>query len=126
MRVDQMFPSKYLKGSDLQGPVIVTIQRVTTESVYRPNEGQASAYVLYCVNGSKGIVLSKALAEGIAEALKEPDTDLWAGRKVTLYPQGMKVAGRDVTAIRARAANGQTQPEGQGSGQTQGGQNGDN
>lgn len=103
MRVGDMFPSKFLRGCDLDGPKLVTIQRIATESVYRPKEGETSAFVLYVQHGSKGIILSKALAESIAQAIGENETEVWPGRKFVLYPQPMRVGGRDVVALRARA-----------------------
>lgn len=98
------FPSKYLKGANLTGPVTVTIERVVKESMFKPGEGRSDAWFLYCVKASRGVVLSRPLALAIAEAVGEPDMDKWAGKQVVLYPLPMTVAGREVTAIRARAA----------------------
>ena len=111
MNVNDLFPSKYLKGADLKGPVTVTIAKVQPESMYKPGEGQTTGYVLYCEKASKGVILSRPLAMGIAQALGETDTDKWPGRQVTLYPQPMTVAGVARVAIRARAANGQPKAE---------------
>lgn len=102
--VNDLYPSRFLHGADLKGPVTVTIQRLGREKVYKPGEGQSEALVLYVVNGSRGVVLSKPLAFSIAEALGEPDTDNWPSKRVILYPQPMTVAGRDIIAIRARKA----------------------
>lgn len=103
MDINQMFPSKYLKGSELPGPVTVTIANIRKERTYKPGEGQTDIYVLICEKATRGVVLTKPLAFSIAEALGEPDTDKWTGRAVTLYPQAMTIAGRAITAIRARA-----------------------
>ncbi len=104
MDVNQMFPSKYLKGAELRGPVTVTIAGIKQEQTYKPGTGQVDAYVLWCEKATRGIVLSRPLALSISEALDEPDTDKWPGKAITLYPQPMRVAGRDLVAIRARAA----------------------
>jgi hypothetical protein len=104
MNVNQMFPSRFLRGAELQGPVTVTIQRIGQEEVYKPGKGKESCWILYAERASRGVVLSKSLAESIAQALGESDTDQWPGRQVTLYPQPMSVAGRDLVAIRAREA----------------------
>ncbi len=104
MNVTEMFPSKYLKGSELKGPVTVTIARIVKESIYRPGEGKVDGWVLYCEKASRGVVLSKALAMSIAAALNDTETDHWVGRQVVLYPQPMTVAGRNQVAIRARPA----------------------
>jgi hypothetical protein len=104
MNVNEMFPSKYMKGSDLKGPTTVTILEVKPERIYKPGEGQITGYILFCEKASKGIVLTKPLAMSIAAALGEQDTDNWHGRQVVLYPQPMTVAGRNLVAIRARGA----------------------
>ena len=106
MNVNQMFPSKYLKGAELAGPVTVTIANIRKERTYKPGEGQADIFVLYCEKATRGVVLSKPLALSISQALQEPDTDKWTGQQVVLFPQPMTVAGRDLVAIRARAVNG--------------------
>lgn len=105
MDVNQMFPGKYLKGAELKAPVTVIIARVAKERAYKPGEGQSDLYVLYCEKATRGIVLTKPLAMSIAQAVGESDTDQWPGKSITLYPQAMTVAGRDLVAIRARAAN---------------------
>lgn len=104
MDINQLFPSKYLKGADLKAPATVTIAAVKAESMYKPGEGNVTKFVLYVQNGSKGVVLTRPLAMGIAQALAEPDTDNWPGRRVVLYPVPMTVAGSPCVAIRARAA----------------------
>lgn len=106
MKVEDMFPSRFLKGESLSGPVTVTIAGVKAEEMYKPGKGEVTGWVLYCERGSKGIVLSKALAMGIAEALGSDETTDWTGRQVVLYPQQMRVAGRDLVAIRAKPTNG--------------------
>lgn len=106
MNVNDMFPSKFLHGSDLKGPVTVTIEKIRAESMHKPGVGQVTGYVLYAVNGSRGIVLSRPLALQIAQVVGDPDTNNWIGKKVTLYPESMTVAGTPRVAIRARAAQG--------------------
>lgn len=106
MNVNQMFPSKYVRGAELAGPVTVTIDHLAQEEVWRPGEGKAQAVVMYCQNAKRGVVLNRVLALQIAEAVGEPDTDAWQGKRVVLYPAPMTVAGRAVVAIRARKANG--------------------
>jgi len=104
MNVDEMFPSRYLRGSELNGAKTVTIARVVMEEAYRPGEGKSTIFVLYVDNGSKGVILSRALAMAISKILNESNTDRWTGKKCVLYPEPMNVAGREVVAIRARAA----------------------
>lgn len=104
MKLNEMFPSKYVTGADLGGrSFVVTIARVQPEMM-RPNaqSPEIEKYVLYTVEGKKGIVLGKPLALQIA-ALLGDDTDGWSGHKITIYPEPVIVAGQKRLAIRARA-----------------------
>ena len=104
MKLEEMFPSRYVKGQDLQGrDLIVTIASVQSERM-RPNpqSPELQKFVLYTVEGKKGVVLSKTLASQIARAMGNDDSDDWTGKKVTLYPEPMTVAGVQRVAIRAR------------------------
>jgi hypothetical protein len=110
MDITEMFPSKYLRGLDLKGPTTVTLADIKQETVYKPGVGETAVYVLYCEKASKGVILSRPLATGISEALGESNTDHWPGKRVTLYPLPMIVAGVPRVAIRARAAAQLKQP----------------
>ena len=103
MKVDQMFPSKFIKGADLPGPKTVIIEKIVKERSYKPGQGQVDIFVLWCEKATCGVVLSRPLALSIAEAINENDTDKWGGKSVVLYPLPMTVAGRSLVAIRARA-----------------------
>jgi hypothetical protein len=104
-----MFPSKYLRGAELTAPVTVTIASIKPETMYKPGAGNVTGFVLYCEKASRGVVLTRPLALAIAQALGDPDTDTWPGKRIELYPQAMTVAGKAQVAIRARAANGKPQ-----------------
>ena len=104
MKLDEMFPSRYVKGQDLQGQAKhVTIARIQPEKM-RPNpqSPELEKFVLYTAEGKKGIVLSKTLASQIAEILGSDESDDWIGKKVTFFPVPMIVAGVRRVAIRAR------------------------
>lgn len=108
MNLNEMYPRKYASGSDLDHPVTLTIDRIATEKM-RPNpQAKPEAkYVIYFAKATLGVILSPTLARQICEAIgADPDDDVssWTGRRVTLYPVPMQVAGVDRVAIRARAA----------------------
>jgi hypothetical protein len=55
--------------------------------------------------------LTRPLAKQIAEIARSTETDEWTGKKITIYPVPMKVAGQDRIAVRAKApTNGTTPP----------------
>jgi hypothetical protein len=106
VKVNEMFPNRYVTGADLQGrAVTVTIKSIEAQKM-RPNQAspEVERYVLYTVEGKKGVILSKVLATQIAKAVGSDDTKDWAGKRITFFPEAMTVAGQPRTAIRARAA----------------------
>ena len=106
MKLAQMFPRRYATGEDLQGKAItLTIANITSEKMHpQPNAPEVEKWVIYFKEARKGVVLNRTLAYQIAEILGSEDTDDWTGKVITIYPQPMTVAGKKVTAIRARAA----------------------
>lgn len=105
MKIAQMFPSKYVSGKEMEKPVTGTIAGIETAEM-RPNPASpvTTGYVLRMQGWKRGVVLTKPLAETIAQAVGDDDTDHWPGKKVTLFPQEVTVAGRKRIAIRARKA----------------------
>jgi hypothetical protein len=105
MNVGEMFPSKYASGSDLKGrPVTLTICKVVSEKMrVNAQAPEESRYVCYFDGAIRGVVLGKTLANQIAQAINESDTDHWPGKMVVLYPENMLVGGIERVAIRARA-----------------------
>lgn len=100
MNINDAFPSKYLKASDLQGgQPTVTISHLTVEEV-GDNEKKP---VVHFVGKEKGIVLNKTNATNIGDAYG-PDTDDWTGKRVTLFATWVDFQGRSVEAIRVRPA----------------------
>ncbi|HLA99663.1 MAG TPA: hypothetical protein VJL34_14545 [Anaerolineales bacterium] len=105
MKLEQMFPRRYASGADLNGPVTLTIARVQPEKMHSGfGQDESSKYVIYFQEAKKGVVMSRTLAHQIAQAVGSEDTDEWGGRKVTIYPEPVNVAGVPRVAIRARAA----------------------
>jgi hypothetical protein len=104
MKLSTLFPHRYACGAELQGKdITVTIRAVELETM-RANASAPSndKAVVYFHETQKGVVLSKTLAYQIAAALHSDETDEWAGRQVTLYPEAVTVAGTPRMAIRAR------------------------
>ena len=112
MKISELFPRRYARGEDLNGkPVSLTVAHVTIEALHpQPGSPAIDKPVLYFQRATRGVILSPALARQIA-ALLGDDTDTWTGKRITIYPEPMRVAGRDCVAIRARAAtNGESTP----------------
>jgi len=112
MKLSKMFPKRYATGEDLQGkPVTLTIATIVSEKMHpQPNAPEVERWVAHFKEAKKGVILSRTLAYQFAEILGSEDTDDWLGKRITLYPQPMLVAGRHLTAIRARAAKVEYEP----------------
>jgi hypothetical protein len=97
MNINDQFPSKFLKASDLDGKqVIVTMRDCIVESI-----GEDRRPVLYFVGKDKGVVLNKTNANNIGDAYGQ-DTDEWVGKKVVLYTAYVDFQGKSMEAIRIR------------------------
>jgi len=97
MNINEQFPSKYLKASDLNGgKIVVTIKDCIVETL-----GDDRRPVLYFAGKEKGVVLNKTNATNLSEAFG-PDTEDWTGKKVTLYVADVDFQGRSMEAIRIR------------------------
>lgn len=107
--INDAFPSKYLKTSDLNGmEPIVTIDRIEWEPVGRDREMKA---VLYFAGKKKAIVLNKTMARKVAELAGTPLTEQWHGVQVKLYASEATFGDDVYDVVRIKAAtNGQPKP----------------
>lgn len=102
MNVNDAFPSKHLKASDLKGSVVpVTISHVEIEEIGQKKDRKP---VLYFSGKDKGLVLNKTNSKRIADLLGSPETDDWAGQRIALYPSETEFQGDTVECIRVKAA----------------------
>ena len=67
-----------------------------------PSAPLVQKFVLHFQNTHKGVILSRTLAQQIAEATGSDDADLWIGKRITIFPQPMTVAGKKRVAIRVK------------------------
>jgi hypothetical protein len=101
MKIGDVFPSNYLKASDLNGAAVpVTIDHVAIEQVGREKEARP---VLYFVGKSKGVVLNKTNARKVTEIAGTDETDDWAGIQVVLFSAMVEFQGDTVESIRIKA-----------------------
>ena len=95
MNINDVFPSNYLKASDLGGRKLkLTIEKVELEKV-----GSDQKPVLYFVGKEKGLVLNKTNAQVIASS-HSPETDGWEGKEIAIYPAKVQFQNQMVDAIR--------------------------
>ncbi len=95
--INDEFPSKYLKASDLKGRnVKVKISHTTREQI-----GDDHKLILYFQGTEKGMVLNKTNANNIATIYGE-ETDDWATQEIVLFEAMVDFQGKTVPAIRVR------------------------
>ena len=99
--INEAFPSKYLKASDLQGAEpVVTMSHVDFEPVGQKKEMKA---VLYFAGKEKGLVLNKTNANKITELTGTAITEEWEGQRIRLFATETQFAGDTVDCIRIKA-----------------------
>lgn len=97
MNINEAFPSKYLKASDIpEGGFTVIISKVEEEEVGRDKEVRP---ILYFQGEEKGIVLNKTNATNISK-LYGYETDDWAGKKVQIGTAWVDFNGQSTEGIR--------------------------
>lgn len=102
--INDAFPSKFLKASDLKGtePVCV-IDKVLFEPVGQSKEMKA---VVYFVGKAKGLVLNKTNATRIVQLSGSGITEEWPGTRIKLYGSVTTFEGDEVECIRIRQNTG--------------------
>jgi hypothetical protein len=128
MKVNHVFPDKYLKGAHLGATqILVMVTAVCAEKMRAgPDKPEETNYVLRFnnLNGKTGeitplpflenvpglghgLVLSKPKAESIAEAIGTDEMDYWVGKRVVLYATKRMKGREEQYPIRARAPRSQ-------------------
>lgn len=94
--INEIYQSKYLSYSDLQGKEpVVTITQV---EIAKMDDGEVKLCI-YVNNKPKGIILNKTNAKSIA-ALYGDESGSWVGKRVKLVTVWTEYAGKPVQAIR--------------------------
>ena len=100
---DEVFPSKYLKASDLSGkPITVTIESATLETLKTLEGKEQTKTVLGFKGARKTLPLNATNWDAVADATGEDDTDRWPGHAIEIYPTTTKMGGKRVDCIRIR------------------------
>jgi hypothetical protein len=103
--IDDYYPSKFLRASDLKGKEItVTIDRVEAEEFEQDGVKRPKPVVHFRNSGIKPLVCNKTNSSRLATALGDKDTDAWAGKQVRLYPDMEEFRGQVHEVVRVRRA----------------------
>lgn len=117
--IGQMIESKYLKQSDVDGEVEVTIVKVGQLNVAREDAEPEMKWAARFQEFKKPMVLNSTNLQLLAKACESEESDDWIGKKVVIYADpnvsfGGKLVGglRVKLPIKAKAAR----PAGNGGG----------
>ena len=111
MNIDDAFPSKYLKASDLpeEGTQSATIEKITIEEIGREKQRKP---VIYFEDLDKAFVCNKTNANTIAKITGSRNLEDWTGKTIHLYRAEVEFGGEMVESIRVKIkpAKSQSQP----------------
>ena len=102
--INDIFPSKYLKASDIANPTLVTIASIAFETL-----GDDQKMVVYFQGATKGLVMNKTNSTNVAN-LYGPETDGWINKQMMIVPTFVDFQGQSTPAIRLHPPQVQAQP----------------
>lgn len=101
-KASELFPSKYLKASDLAGKFVrAIIGKIEIIDVGGKGEAGDTKPVVSLKNRSKQLVLNKTNTVTLAKAFGD-ELDDWAGEEIEIYPDTVSMQGQIVDCIRVR------------------------
>lgn len=83
--IGQMIQSKYLKGTDIQDPVIVTIRGVKQVNIAKEDAEPAYKWAIKFQEFDKPMILNATNMRIAAKVLGSTKTEEWAGKEIVLY-----------------------------------------
>jgi hypothetical protein len=86
--LDELYPNKYLKPSDLQGKAVrVWIEDAALEPIFNPRTAKEEPkIILTFLHKTKRMVLNKTQSLAVAQITGTKTWALWVGREVRLRP----------------------------------------
>src|SRR5262245_10907266 len=102
MKKSDVFKSRYLTASDLDGqPVVLTVERAALTPMKGFNGGEErQKMVLHFKGAKKALVLNSTRWDDMIDATGKDDTDDWVGCRVEVYPATTPVDGKVVDCVR--------------------------
>lgn len=94
--INDAFPSKWIRGEDLQGRQV----RVIIDDVAMETIGDDNKPVVYFRGKSKGLVLNKTNSNRISDLLGSADPRTWRGKEIWLHTERTDFQGKRVDAVR--------------------------
>ena len=104
-KIGEMIESKYLKQSDVDGEIDVTVAKVGRQNISKEGEEAEYKWLIRFTEFTKPMVLNSTHIKRLARACKSEDTDDWIGKKVKLYvDHDVEFAGNVVGGLRIKGS----------------------
>jgi len=105
MKMQELFPSKYLRAADLQGPRIVTIDHVSHDAFKDDGVAVTKTVLHFRSNGIAPMVCNKTNWRMLVALTGADDDENWTGHTVKLVVERVNApGGKVVDSIRIHAA----------------------
>jgi hypothetical protein len=91
------FPGKYLQTSDLDVPILATIDRVSTENI--GDDGTRKLVVRFEDPNVKALIVNQTRAEAIATIAGSEDIDDWPDTRIQIERGLTRFQGKRVACI---------------------------
>lgn len=100
MNINDAFPSPFIAAGDLPDDgMIVTFQGVSMEVFEGEKNPKA---ICHFAEFDKGMLLNKTNKNTIVDVLGTPETNVWIGQRITIYPTECDYKGDRVACIRVK------------------------
>lgn len=103
-KVGQMIESNYLKQSDVDGDVTVTVVKVGQKNIAKQGDEPEMKWLVRFEEFPKPMVLNATNIKRLARACGSDDTDDWTGQQAVLYVDpDIEFAGNVVGGLRIKS-----------------------
>jgi len=103
MHISKMIPSKFIKGEDVDPPILVTIRDVREKNVAKDGEPAENKWSLSFSDYEKPLVLNVTNIQLCVIACGSENTEDWIGRQIVLYyDPTITFAGKITGGVRIR------------------------
>lgn len=103
-KIGEMIESKYLKQTDVEDEITVTVEKVGKANVAKKGDEPEYKWLVRFKEFEKPMVLNSTNIKRLAKACESDDTEGWTGKQVVLYVDpDVEFAGNIVGGLRIRA-----------------------
>jgi hypothetical protein len=82
---DELFPSRWLRASDIERPVVATIEKCETQTVGQGSKAERKLVAYFTGSTLKPLPFNKTNFNAVAEIAGCDDSDGWAGTTIELF-----------------------------------------